>query len=189
MTLASSLPMRRFTVDEYHRLIHAGILQSGERVELLEGYLVQKPPFNPPRAFSLQATWQSVAPLLRGGWDLRIQLPITLATSEPEPDVALAQGTRRLYTHRHPGPADLGLVVEVADSSLLADQTVKGPAYGAAGIPIYWIVDVINRQVEVYHLIGPGGYAAPVVLTPGQMLPLVLAGVHLGDIPVADLFL
>jgi Uma2 family endonuclease len=179
--------LRKFTVPEYQRLIDAGILQSGEKVELLDGYLVQKMTIHPPHTFSLQATWQLILPLLGGIWEARVQQPILLATSMPEPDLALARGTRHTYATCTPVPADLGLVVEVADTSLAIDRGIKGPLYGAAGIAVYWIVDVIHRQVELYTLAG-GGYGPPLVLTPGQLLPLVLAGVHLGDLPVVDLF-
>lgn len=180
-------PLRRFTVDEYHRLLEVGILYSGEKVELIDGYLVMKMTIHPPHMSSLQRARKRIERLLPDGWTARILGPITLATSEPEPDVAVARGDDDLYTARHPGPADLGLVVEVADSSLAFDQGVKARLYAAAGIAAYWIVDVVNRQVEVYALAG-GGYGPPVVLVPGQVLPLVLGGVHLGDVPVADLF-
>lgn len=181
-------PLRRITVDEYHRMIDAGILHSGEKVELLDGYLVQKLTNNPPQVFTFQTTWQGIFALLPDGWEVRLQAPITLAESEPEPDVSVARGTRHTYATRHPGPADLGLVVEVADSSLAIDQGIKARLYGAAGIPVYWIADVVHRQVEVYTLAAGGGYGPPVVLMPGQPLPVVLGGVHLGDLAVADLF-
>jgi len=181
-------PLRRITVDEYHRMIDAGILHSGEKVELLDGYLVTKMTVSPPHAFTLQAIYQLLAAIRPTGWELRAQLPITLAQSEPEPDVSVARGTRHTYATRHPGPADLGLVVEVADSSLAIDQGVKARLYGAAGIPVYWIADVVHRQVEVSTLAAGGGYGPPVVLVPGQPLPVVLGGVHLGDLAVADLF-
>jgi Uma2 family endonuclease len=180
--------LRQFSVDEYHRLLDAGILQSGEKTELLEGYLVLKMTIHPPHVFSLSAAEDMIRSFLQAGWVLRTQAPITLTSSEPEPDIAIALGTRRTYAARHPGPADLSLVVEIADASLAIDRTVKAPLYGAAGIPTYWIVDVIHRQVEVYTLAG-AGYGPPLVLTPGQQLPLVLGGVHVGDIPVADLFI
>jgi Uma2 family endonuclease len=180
--------VHRISVADYHRMIATGIFD-GQRIELLDGYLLRKTAVNPPHSHGVQQSGDWLTALVGSGWVVRWQQPITLTTSEPEPDIAIAKAPKVTYAHRHPGPADLALVVEVADSSLAADRTIKGPLYGAAGIPVYWIVDVVHRQVEVYTL-APGGtaYAAPIVLVPGQLLPVVIAGVHLGDIPVADLF-
>jgi Uma2 family endonuclease len=177
----------RFSVDDYHKLIETGVLHEDARVELLEGYLVLKMPNNPPHGSSIQRTWKRLVALTASGWDVRIQLPVTFLDSEPEPDVAVARGADTDYGARHPGPAELGLVVEVSDSSLTQDRTWKRSIYEGVGIPVYWIINVPDRQVEVYPLTA-GTYGPPLILTPGQMLPLVLDGVHLGDIPVADLF-
>src|SRR5205823_2588074 len=83
-------------------------------------------------------------------WSLRIQSAITLSDSEPEPDLAVVRGDERRYAAHHPRPADVGLLIEVADSTLLGDRADKGRIYARAGIAIYWIVNLIDRQVEVY---------------------------------------
>src|SRR5262245_18882937 len=108
----------RLSVEQYHKLIGAGVLVEGSPIELLEGLLVRKMTIHPPHATSLQRTWKRIFALLSSGWTVRIQQPITLSDSEPEPDVAVARGDDLVYSTHHPGPADLGLVVEVADSSL-----------------------------------------------------------------------
>lgn len=177
----------RLSVDDYHRMIEIGVLRSDSQVELLDGYLVRKMPKNPTHPTALQRTRKRIEARIAQGWTVRIQDPITLATSEPEPDVAVARGSDDDYETRHPGPTDLGLVVEVSDTTLATDRNWKRDIYEAAGLVVYWIVDLLHRQVEVYTLTG-GTYGPPVVLTPGQHLPLVLDGVHLGTIPVADLF-
>jgi Uma2 family endonuclease len=84
------------------------------------------------------------------GWRAQTQLPITLADSEPEPDGALVRGDRRTFDHRKPVPDDFGVVIEVADTSLRFDRLVKLEDYARAGIPVYWIVNLVDGQVEVY---------------------------------------
>jgi Uma2 family endonuclease len=122
---------------------------------------------------------------------VRIQLPVTLPDSEPEPDVSVARGDDSLYATRHPGPADLGLVVEVPDSSLAFDRDDKARIYARAGIVTYWIVNLVDRQGEVY--LGPSGpsaapaYARRQDFPAGALVPLVLDGVAAGHNAVADL--
>jgi hypothetical protein len=183
--------MRRFTVDEYHRMIDAGILDETDRVELLEGSVVVKMPRNPPHDGTIQIARKRLTPVLGPGWDLRIQSAVTLADSEPGPDLAVVRGDERTYLSRHPGPADVGLVVEVADSSLPRDRVDKGRLYARAGIVVYWVVNLVDRQVEVYSR-PSGPTAAPVYgqrqdHRPGSSVPLLLDGTLVGLIAVADL--
>jgi Uma2 family endonuclease len=114
------------------------------------------------------------------GWDLRVQSAITLAESEPEPDFAIVRGDETAYLARHPTAADIGLVVEVSDSTLPGDRDDKGRIYARAGIPSYWIVNLINRQVEVYTApSGPGPdphYTQRADYRAGDTLSLLLAG-------------
>src|SRR6266498_4470063 len=142
--------LRRFSVDEYHRMIEIGILDETDRVELLDGYVVLKMPRNPPHDGTIDLVHEALASRLPGGWYARIQEAITLSESEPEPDLAVVRGTRRSYLTQHPGPADVGLLVEVADSSLDRDRNDKGPIYAQAGIPCYWIVNLVDRRIEVF---------------------------------------
>jgi Uma2 family endonuclease len=189
--LAAFAGFHRFTVDDYHRMIQSGVLDEDDAVELLEGYVVNKMPHNPPYATALQRTRKRIEALLPAGWDTRIQLPVTLPDSEPEPDIAVAQGDESTYSTRHPGPADLGLVVEVSDSTLTVDRDHKGRIYARAGIAVYWIVNLVDRQVEVNT--GPTGpTAAPAygqrqVFAPGSSVPLVLNGALIGQISVDEL--
>jgi len=179
------------SVDEYLRLIEAGILADAERLELLDGYMVLKMSRNPPHDLALWLTEEAVARLLPAGWFRRNQSSVTTTDSVPEPDVAVVRGRPRDYAARHPGPADLALVIEVADSSLSQDRNVKGPLYARAAIPVYWIVNVPDRRVEVYT--DPTGPAvAPAYRTrtdfgENDAVPLVLDGVEVGRIPVGDL--
>jgi hypothetical protein len=123
-------------------LIQTGILTEGDAVELLEGYVVLKMPRNPPHDGAIQRLQRRLFRLLPAGWDMRIQSDVTLSDSEPEPDLAVARGDDTTYGARHPGPADVGLIVEVADSTLATDRTDKGRLYARAGVVIYWVVNL-----------------------------------------------
>jgi Uma2 family endonuclease len=143
-------PVRRFTVDEYHRMIHLGILKEDDPVELLEGWIVAKMPRNPPHDVAVALTQTALSAAVPQAWICRGQSAVTTTDSEPEPDIAVVRGPIRRYVANHPGPADTGLVVEVADSTLTRDRTLKARLYARAAIPIYWIVNIPNRQIEVY---------------------------------------
>ena len=140
----------RLSVDQYHAMIQAGILTEDDPVELLEGWLVTKMSKNPKHRVVTQLVREAIAQLLPSGWYVDAQEPVTTQDSEPEPDVAVVRGNRRQYFDRHPGPQDIALVVEVADSSLQRDRTLKKRIYAAAGISLYWIVNLLANQIEVY---------------------------------------
>ncbi len=182
---------RRFSVAEYHRLIQLGILTEDDNLELLEGYLVHKMSRNPPHDATIQKVNKRLLRLLPSGWDLRVQCAVTLPESEPEPDLAVVRGDENDYLARHPGPADVGLVVEVADSTLLADRLDKGRIYARAGIICYWIVNLNDRQIEVYTApSGPTaspGYAQRNDYRAGDQLLLVLDGATGATLTVPDL--
>ncbi len=189
--LGTMAGFRRFSVAEYHRLTEIGVLTENDRLELIEGYLVLKMPHNPPHDGSIQLVDGVLAPHLPSGWCIRIQSAITLPESEPEPDLVIARGTRRSYLSRHPAPGDIGLVVEVADSTLLGDRADKGRIYARANLPCYWIVNVQDGQVEVYTSpSGPAavpGYVQRQDFRPGDAAPFVLDGVTIASLPVREL--
>jgi Uma2 family endonuclease len=179
--------LRRFTVDEYHKMIQAGILNDEDRVELLEGHVVLKMPRNPPHDGTIDQLGGILPPVIPPGWYLRVQNAITLNDSEPEPDFALVRGTRRTYYARHPTAADIGLVIEVADSSLDRDRTEKARIYAGAGIAVYWIINLVNRQVEVLTAPAALAYGQTQIYPPGAAVPLSLDGVLIASIPSDDL--
>jgi len=183
--------LRRFTVDEYHRMIETDILNEMDRVELLEGYVVLKMPRNPPHDGTIQSVRKQLAHGLPSGWDVHIQSAITLSDSEPEPDLVVARGNERSYFTRHPGPADVGLVVEVADTSINRDRDDKGRIYARAGIPIYWIVNLVDVRLEVFTApSGPTaspGYGQRVDYDPAASVPFVLDGVTVTVLAVREL--
>jgi Uma2 family endonuclease len=181
----------RFSVARYQRMIETGILSAEDKVELLENYLVLKMPRNPRHDSSVQRSFRPLFGVLPAGWDIRMQMAVTLADSQPEPDIAIVRGSADDYETRHPGPADIGLLIEVADSSLLRDQRDKTRIYARGNIVCYWIINLVDRRVEVYTQ--PSGatavpaYGAFQVFQPGDQVPLVLDGSVVAAIPAAAL--
>ncbi|MBI1925050.1 Uma2 family endonuclease [Candidatus Poribacteria bacterium] len=143
-------PIWRLSVDQYHEMIRAGILTEDDPVELLEGWLVPKMPKKPPHRVTTQLTREALARILPAGWYVDTQEPITTEDSEPEPDVGVVRGETRQYLDRHPGPGDVALVAEVSDATLQRDRGFKKRVYASASIPVYWIVNLIEKQCEVY---------------------------------------
>src|SRR4051794_9689051 len=126
--LAQPLPVYRLSVEQYHAMIRHGILTDDDPVELLEGILVQQMGKNPPHTFATQFIRDELPPMMPAGlWFVSDQEPITTTDSEPEPDVFIVRGRRRDYLaqDRHPGPADMGLVIEVSESTLATDRGTK----------------------------------------------------------------
>jgi Uma2 family endonuclease len=185
-------PVRRFSVKEYHRMIDSGILTDEDRVELLEGWIVPKMPRNPPHDGMITLIHNRVlAPLLPQGWFCRGQSAVTTADSEPEPDLAVIRGDERNYLKRHPGPKDMALVIEVADTSIRRDRVIKARLYARAGIPIYWIINLPGGRVEVHtEPSGPSdspAYKQRHNFGRTRTVPLVLNGALVAEIPVREL--
>ena len=188
----TSEPIFRLTVDQYHELIRAGKLGEDDPVELLEGILVFKMPKNTPHATTTKLARREIEGLLPEGLHYIVQDPITLADGEPEPDGAVVRGRIEDYAAAHPGPADVALVIEVADTSLVRDRGIKLRSYARAGIPVYWIINLIERQVEVYvdpdHAAHPEPqYRRRAVYGPGARVPFVLGRSAVGDVPTDSL--
>lgn len=184
------LALYRFSVDQYERMIDAGVLTSGDRVELIEGVVVQKMTQHPPHAVAIDYARDALLPLLPDDWRLREQKPIKLSDSEPEPDLVIVRGPLRHYERRHPRPADIAVVIEVADTTLETDRRDKGRMYARARIPVYWIINLNDRCVEVYT--EPRGGKSPVYRrrsdydSDGQVA-LVIQDDEVGKISVSDL--
>lgn len=184
-------PVRRFTVDEYHSMIATGVLHDGEPYELLEGWIVAKMPQDPIHAGTIEVVAEVLRSHLPAGWCVRGQGPVTLLESEPEPDVVVARGRAADYLKRHPAPADVALMVEVANTTLAFDRRLKARIYARAGIPAYWIINVADRRVEAFtdpdSAAEEPAYSSCRDVSPGEMLPLVLGGVTVAEVPAADL--
>jgi Uma2 family endonuclease len=185
------LPMRKFTVAEYHRMIETGILTAKDDVELLEGWVVARMPRKPPHDVGVELARGAVGSKLPASWSIRGQSAITTDDSEPEPDIAVVRGEPRAYRVRHPGPADIGVLIEIADTTLAYDRREKGRIYAHAGLPYYWIVNLVDACVEVYtdpdSIVAVPSYRTRTDHGSGQHIPLVLDGQTVAMIAVADL--
>jgi Uma2 family endonuclease len=172
----------RLSVEQYHAMIQAGILTEDDPVELLEGWLVTKMPKNPKHSASTRFIRQALEDLISAGWYVDSQEPLTTVDSEPD---------RRQYTDRHPGPQDVVLIVEVADSSLRRDRVFKKRLYAAAGILVYWVVNLPEARIEVYT--DPSGpderpdYRQRQDYGRSDAVPVLIDGVEVGRLPVDDL--
>jgi Uma2 family endonuclease len=180
----------RMTVERYHEMIDAGVLTDDDPVELLEGWLVYKMPKKPPHSLVNRLLRDCVEPIVPAGWHVNIQEPITLDTSEPEPDLSVVRGTPRDYANRHPGPQDIGMLGEVSDTTLARDRGMKKRVYARARIAVYWIVNLVEQIVEVYtQPSGPAeqpDYAERRDYALTDTVPVVLEGQEIGALSVRD---
>jgi Uma2 family endonuclease len=152
MALDIELTRHRFTLDEYHRMAEAGILNEDDRVELIRGEIVQMTPIGSRHASCVAGLMDVLVGNLRGLAVLWPQNPLTIMPdSEPQPDVILLRYRDDFYRDALPGPEDVVLLIEVADSSLRCDRRLKAPLYAEAGVQDYWIVDLEGGAVEVYR--------------------------------------
>ena len=183
--------LRRMTLLEYHRLIEIGFYSTEDRIELLDGYVVQKMPQNDPHAVCISLIPDELLKAIPSEWTVRSQLPITLAgDSEPEPDAVICSGPKRRYGTGHPVAKDLAIVIEVAHTTLRRDRILKLRIYARNRIAVYWIINLIDVRVEVYTR--PIGGKNPTYrqredygLT--DRVPVVIAGETVGEIAVKDL--
>jgi Uma2 family endonuclease len=183
--------MRRWTRAEYDRLVDLGVFHEDERLELLAGHLLVREPQGSRHGVAIELADSVLRTAFGTGWRVRVQLPVALDDeSEPEPDLSVVAGAPRDGRHHHPSRPVL--VLEVAESSLLFDRETKGQLYARAGVPEYWIVNLVDGVLEVYRdpaatpgTVGGWRYATPLVLdAAGIAVPLAAPAAR---IAVADL--
>jgi Uma2 family endonuclease len=146
---ATPIQTKRWARVEYERLIDLAMFQPGDRVELVGGQLVVREPQGSPHAVAVRLAEDALRSAFGFGWEVRAQMPVALDDeSEPEPDVAVCPGRPRDYLAGH--PARPVLLVEVAETSLAFDREHKGSLYARARIPEYWLVNLVDRVLEVY---------------------------------------
>lgn len=184
-------PVARFTLDQYHAIIRSGLLDEDEPVELLRGWITPKMPRNPPHDSTVTRLQRLFDSRLGAPWVVRPQCAVSIGESEPEPDVAIAVGPDGRYDGHHPGAGEIRLLVEVADTSLDRDRDIKGPVYAEAGIPVYWVVNLPERQVEVYtDPTGPDerpAYRARRDYRLGEAIPVTLPEAAVEPMPVNEI--
>lgn len=178
MAPLSVVTPKRFTIEDYHRLIELGFLTENDRVELICGELMQMVAKGTSHTVCNTSLVYEVTILLQRRAIVRGQEPITLPpNSEPEPDLVIARNHPDYYLSGHPSPSDILLVVEVADSTLKYDQEVKLALYAQSGISDYWIFNLVATCLEVYtqpyqDLQGNFGYASKQIFLPNMVVPL-----------------
>jgi Uma2 family endonuclease len=142
--------LMKLSVEQYHWMIEYGIFNEDSQIELLEGLLITKMPKNPPHRISTKLLLTLLEQMVPEGWYVDSQEPITLENSEPEPDIAIICGHTTDYRDRHPNAKEIALIIEVSDSTLDRDRSIKQKIYAKSGIPIYWILNLSDRTLEVY---------------------------------------
>jgi len=169
--MSVSVRTRRFSVEEYYRMVRAGILKEDDRVELVDGEIIEMAPMGPRHAFCVDRFNQRLVEALGSLAVVRVQGPISLGPhSEPQPDLALSRPPLTRYTESHPGPDDLFLVIEVADTSVEDDRARKIPLYARAGIREAWLVNLPAETIELYRSPTREGYRDTRALGRGQAL-------------------
>ncbi|MEA1049085.1 Uma2 family endonuclease [Lamprobacter modestohalophilus] len=180
-TLAEARPIFRLGVDAYHQMIHAGIFDEDDRVELIDGELRAMPPINPDHAGKNKRLNRLLSLRVGDRALVSVQDPLTLAPrSEPEPDLMLLRPRDDFYEGANPTPADVLLVIEICNSSLQYDREVKVPLYAAHRVPEVWLVDLQHRRLELYREPGSDGYR--LILRPELtevVTPLLLPSLHI----------
>ncbi len=200
-TIATSPPMiapsahllsglYRFTVGQYDQMVEDGTISEGDQVELIEGLLVRKMGKKRPHVQAGKKGLQALSRVAPPGWHVAKEDPIVASDwSKPEPDLALVRGDVEDYSNRDVTAADIALVVEISAATLTEDRIDMGRIYSASGIPYYWVVNLINSQVEVYSQADPllGKYGTRTDYLPGQQVPVIVDGREVGRIAVDSL--
>lgn len=185
------VPLRRFSVAEYDRMVEGGVFRPDLRHELVEGWVVDKMVHNPRHDSCVQRLAKALSRLLGDEWELRLQSAVSLDDGRPEPDLVVVPGPVGRFDDNHPLPVEVALLIEVADSTLAYDRTLKLRSYARNYIRRYWLVDLAGRQVEAYE--EPSGptdapaYARRQVFGQGAAVPVCLQNRTVGVIHVDDI--
>jgi len=169
--MAVELAKRLFTVDEYYQMAEAGIFSEDDRVELIEGEVVEMTPIGSRHAACVKRLNRLLSQGVGAEALIGVQDPIRLSPySEPQPDLTLLRPRPDFYAQAHPRPEDVLLVVEVAETSADSDRNVKVPLYARAGVPEVWLVDLSEECIETYRQPSPEGYQEVRRLRYGEQL-------------------
>jgi Uma2 family endonuclease len=173
---APAFGRRLWTTGEYYRMVDAGILDRHERVELINGEVIKLAPIGPEHNIVTNDGYDRLRDLLGREFCVMHESPVSFIDgTEPQPDLVVARGSKNDYRKRHPGPADLCLVVEVCASTLTSDRKRKLPMYAGFAIPEVWIVNLVDRQVEVYRDPIDGRYSTALTYLPADSVELSFA--------------
>ena len=181
-------PLRhRLSVEAFHRMIEAGVFKEDDHVELIEGELCQMPPIGPSHAGKNKRLNRLFATQVGEQALVAVQDPLTLPMhSEPQPDLMLLRPRSDFYEHSNPLPADVLLLVEIAETSVQYDRQIKLPLYAGQGIPEVWLLDLARQQLEIYRQPSAEGYQQCLQPPKNQTIaPLALPGLFIN---VAELW-
>lgn len=168
--------LAKWSVEDYHRMVEAGILRS-RQVELLRGEIVEMSPETPLHYTTAKRSAKYLEDLLSGRADVRFNGPITLSDSEPEPDLAIVRLPESIYSDRHPAPEDIFWIIEVAKTSLKSDLETKAVIYATAQIQEYWVLSLSTKQMVVFRNPQGGRYIEELTLDQGSVAPLAFADI------------
>jgi Uma2 family endonuclease len=179
LKISPIMNLKVWTVQDYHRMSELEILDPNERTELISGQIIYMVAKGTPHVITLQLLASTLLDQLGRTALIRTQDPISLDnSSEPEPDLVIVRGNILDYADRHPQPADIYLVVEVASSTLRQDCEIKDKLYAKASIADYWVIDIPNHQVHIFRDPTPTGYTSHLILTAPQTIsPLAFPAV------------
>lgn len=184
----------RYTKEQYLQLRDSGILgDAEENLEFVEGLLLPKMSRKPPHDSTLDLLEYLIRKLLPEDWFVRTQRAVDLDRGQPEPDIAVVLGPAGRYVAHHPSPEEIAFLVEISDTTLARDRSIKLMGYSRNGITEYWIVNLVDRVVEVYTQPatrddGNPIYALRKDYRTGQTIPVIVQGQEIGHLPI-DSFL
>jgi Uma2 family endonuclease len=191
-TTRNGLVPYRLTVRQFLAIIEAGVFPEGRRVELIRGRLVERMTTHTPHNFAVGSLAEMLRRLVAPGWIVREEKSLVVGRdSRPEPDILVARGPSDRYRARDPEAQDVALVVEVSDSTYIKDRGPMWRLYAGAGIPFYGIVNIGQRQVEVFT--GPSGqglsaeYSGAEVFGLDAEIPVVIEGNEAGKVACKDI--
>ena len=174
----------KWTIVDYHKMVETGVLKEDAAVELLNGQIIKMSPAGDLHAACVDILDELLRDILGKSVNIRAQGPVVLNDySEPEPDIAILKRKKNFYADGHPQVIDVILLIEVSDTTLIKDQTVKREAYATSGISEYWIVNLPDRQLEQYLFPADGDYQQVRIYKEGQ----VLESEVIGTIAVSDI--
>jgi Uma2 family endonuclease len=174
-------------VDRYERLVQAGVLNDPQ-IELIQGLLVNKTGKNTPHVSTTERLRRGLDRVTPAGWYVRDEKPVRIPDfDEPEPDLAIVRGDIGDCEKAPPGPADVALLIEVSDSTLPWDRGTKRAVYARSSRPVYWIVNLLERRIEVHTGPAPEGYQECRIYTASDNLPVIVDGQEIGQLHVAQI--
>jgi Uma2 family endonuclease len=180
----STITTGRMTVEEFERIEDS---LDDDQVELIDGYIVRMDEMKPPHVLASELLRDSLQPMIPPGRYIREDKPVQIPDYDQlRPDIAVVRGNPRVYAKHHPLPEDISLLIEISDATLDKDRKQQLPTYARSSIPVYWIVNVIEHQVEVYTKPVADQYGLKLVFTTGPSVPVVIDGVEVGQIAVDD---